>query len=104
MCWKQSRDFHQPIKSLYFNIDYTPFAKSRDKEISEWATKNAIEVGSAEDYVLYPILDGKNLAPKTQKPYLVFTPFKNHCLSILKVPKPNPFVFENKHFETFKGL
>jgi deoxyribodipyrimidine photo-lyase len=94
----QSIEKQQKIKSLYYNIDYTPFAKSRDKEIDEWANKKGIEVHSAEDYVLYPLLDGKNLSPKTQKPYLVFTPFKNHCLSQLTVPKANKFSFENKHF------
>ncbi len=27
----------QKINSLYYNIDYTPFAKRRDQEIDEWA-------------------------------------------------------------------
>lgn len=27
------------IASIYFNYDYTPFAKSRDKEIGDWAQK-----------------------------------------------------------------
>lgn len=42
-----------------------------------------------EDYGLYSILDKKNVSPKTGNPYLVFTPFKNHCLKNLEVRKPN---------------
>lgn len=33
------RAIHQThkISSIYYNYDYTPFAKSRDQEIEEWA-------------------------------------------------------------------
>lgn len=94
----------QKINSLFYNFDYTPFAKRRDLEIAEWAAKKGIEVHSAEDYVLYPILEGKNLSQKTQKPYLVFTPFKNHCLGNLTVGKPNAFEFQKAHFERSPAL
>jgi hypothetical protein len=48
----------QKISSIYYNYDYTPFAKSRDLEIEDWAKSEKIEVVSTEDYVLYPILEG----------------------------------------------
>jgi deoxyribodipyrimidine photo-lyase len=79
------------IKSIGFNYDYTPYAKKRDDEIIEWAKSQKIEVHSKEDYVLYPILEKKNVSPKTGNPYLVFTPFKNFCLKELTVPKPDTF-------------
>ena len=31
-----------PIKSVGFNIDYTPYAKKRDQEIKSWCDKNNI--------------------------------------------------------------
>ena len=34
------------IKSIYFNYDYTPFAKARDEEITKWGEKEGIEVCS----------------------------------------------------------
>ena len=53
--------------------------------------KNKLQTIVKEDYVLYNILDKKNVSPKTGNPYLVFTPFKNFCLKQLKVPKPDKF-------------
>ena len=35
------------IKSVYFNADYTPFAKRRDEEIEKWGSKHGIHVGTA---------------------------------------------------------
>lgn len=59
---------------------------------------------SYEDYLLYPILEGATLAPKSKKPYLVFTPFKNYCLTNNKVDKPDPFIFKPQHIQTFPAL
>ena len=67
------------INSIAFNYDYTPYAKKRDDQITNWAKTNNIQVLVAEDYPMYPILDKKNVSQKTGNPYLVFTPFKNHC-------------------------
>ena len=33
------------IKSIYFNTDYTPFAKKRDNAIKDWGKKHGIDVG-----------------------------------------------------------
>ena len=46
-------------------MDYTPFAKARDKAIEEWGQKEGIEVSSYEDYPLYPILENKTVSPKS---------------------------------------
>lgn len=32
----------EKINSIYFNYDYTPFAKTRDQEIIDWAKKENI--------------------------------------------------------------
>jgi deoxyribodipyrimidine photo-lyase len=61
----------QKIHSVYFNADYTPFAKERDAAIKAWCDKNKIEcVMSTSEYSL--------VDPSTMvKPYQRFTPFYN---------------------------
>lgn len=49
---------------------------------------------------MYQILNGQLLNKKTEKPYLVFTPFKKFCMANFKVSKPNPFdsfIFEKSN-------
>ena len=79
-----------PINSIGYNIDYTPYARERDTEIKEWATKNNIKIYEKEDYLLYDLLNGQT-KKKDDTPFLVFTPFKNHCMHNLKVREVNKF-------------
>jgi deoxyribodipyrimidine photo-lyase len=78
------------INSIGYNIDYTPYAKKRDKTIDEWAQDNKISMYKEEDYAMHNILSNETLN-KTNTCYLVFTPFKNHCIKNLTVRKPNNF-------------
>lgn len=48
------------------------------------------------------MLNGDLLNQKSQKPYLVFTPFKNYCLKNLKVRLPNPY--KSFNFEKINQL
>jgi len=86
------KDIHKKIgiKSLGWNIDYTPYAKRRDQLLREYCKKIGITFYEKEDYLLYDILEGATLK-KDGKPYLVFTPFKNHCMQNLEVRKINSF-------------
>jgi deoxyribodipyrimidine photo-lyase len=70
--------------SIYFNIDYTNYAKKRDKEIIDFSNKNNINCITKETYLLnnigtYLKIDGTE--------YLKFTPFKINALKT-NVPKP----------------
>lgn len=89
---KVLKDIHKKIgiNSIAYNIDYTPYAKKRDNEIKKWCNNENIILYEKEDYVLYNILDGNTLK-KDGKPYQVFTPFKNFCLTNLKVNEINNF-------------
>ena len=78
------------IKSIGWNIDYTPYSKKRDMILKNYCKKNGIIVYEKEDYLLYDILEGDTLK-KNKTPYLVYTPFKNHCMNNLKVRKINNF-------------
>lgn len=57
---------------------------------------------TAEDYGMYNHLNGETVNPKSEKPYLVFTPFKNFCLNNLTVAKPD--YFSDFDFETHENL
>jgi deoxyribodipyrimidine photo-lyase len=78
------------IKSIGFNIDYTPYAKSRDEEIEKWCAENNITVYKKEDYVLHDILEGATTKPTSREPYKVFTPFKRHCQRTGAPRHPDP--------------
>ncbi len=78
------------IESIGFNIDYTPYARKRDEEIMKWCEKEEIICYAKEDYALFDILDGQT-KKKDQTPFLVYTPFKNHCLTNLDVREVDKF-------------
>ena len=79
-----------PIESIGFNIDYTPYAKARDEKIKIWANANNISCYMKEDYALFDILDGQT-NKINQTPYLVYTPFMKHVLNNLDVREVNKF-------------
>jgi deoxyribodipyrimidine photo-lyase len=79
------------INSVGYNMDYTPYARERDNEINIWAKNNNIKIFCEEDYALYNILNNETINQTTQNAYLVFTPFKKHCIKTLIVRKPDKF-------------
>lgn len=78
------------INSIAYNLDYTPYARKRDEDIRKFAKKNEINLIEKEDYPLYDIINGQT-AKQDKTPYLVFTPFKNHCFNDLEVKEINKF-------------
>ena len=84
--------------SIYFNKDYTVYAKKRDEEIEKYCIKNNIKYNTSEDYLLSNM--GLFLK-KDGTPYLKYTPFKNHCKTFT-IPKPDNFKFSKKKFDKIK--
>ena len=78
------------ISSIAYNLDYTPYAKSRDAAIETWCKKIGAQLYTKEDYALHDILTGETTKPSDKTPYQIFTPFKNHC-SGRKIREPDPF-------------
>lgn len=75
------------INTIGFNKDYTPYARRRDEEISKWCEDKSIHLVTAEDYTLFPL--GSIYTGDKEKPYEVFTPFYNKCLTKIKeIDKP----------------
>lgn len=62
--------------SIYFNMDYTPYAKKRDTDIKRYCddSDDDIKCIMTEDYLLYPI---GTIVKKDGTYYRKYTPFKN---------------------------
>ncbi|MDZ7369564.1 MAG: DNA photolyase family protein [candidate division KSB1 bacterium] len=63
-----------PIKKLYFNQDYEPYALRRDNEVRKTAQEFGVEIHSFSDQTIFP---PDHITKADGKPYTVFTPFKN---------------------------
>lgn len=66
-----------PIQALYFNDDYTPYAKQRDKQIIELCKKKGIECIHTHDVSLYE--PGK-IRTGSGEYFQKFTPYYNQAL------------------------
>uniref|UniRef100_A0A6C0E8M1 Photolyase/cryptochrome alpha/beta domain-containing protein n=1 Tax=viral metagenome TaxID=1070528 RepID=A0A6C0E8M1_9ZZZZ len=75
------------IKTLGFNVDYSPYSKKRDQAIEDWAKKHQIKIINKEDHLLVNILEGATKSPNSDQPYKVYTPFYNNVKNI-KVMQP----------------
>lgn len=73
------------IASVIFNMDYTPYARKRDKKIEKLCQKKEIECHIIEDYLLAPI---GRFNKSNGEPYTIFTPFKNNGIKY-KIDKPS---------------
>jgi deoxyribodipyrimidine photo-lyase len=76
------------INAISFNLDFTPYAIKRDKNIIDWCNSQKIKVIHEEDYTLHKI---GTIVKDDKKPYQKFTPFYN-ASERYKVPKPEGFV------------
>jgi len=89
------------INSIGFNLDYSPYAKKRDKEILEFCEKKNIKVYAKEDMLLHNAMDNETFSGSNE-PYKVFTPFKKNLIN-RGVNKPNRFKsFKFKKYSELK--
>ncbi len=79
-----------PVKSVYTNNDYEPYARKRDDEVSKILASKNITFYSFKDHVIF---EKEEVTKDDGKPYTVFTPFKNRYLSILN----------QDHYKTFNS-
>lgn len=71
---------YQPT-AVYFNKDYEPYAKERDKKVSELLAINDIECYALKDQVIF---EENDVLKADETPYTVYTPYKNKWKSQLK--------------------
>ncbi len=72
------------VENIVFNMDYTPYALKRDKDITNFCKKKNINCNIIQDYLLNDI---GTFNKKNGDPYTVFTPFKNNGMKF-DVNKP----------------
>lgn len=73
-----------PIKKVFINRDYEPYAIKRDKEIGLLLKSNNIVLESFKDQVIF---EPSEVLKADKKPYTVYTPFKNKWLSLYQPVK-----------------
>lgn len=79
------------ITAVYCNEDYEPYATKRDQELKTWLNQNGILFSTHKDQVIFHKND---ILKDDQKPYTVFTPYKNKWLSLFKTHMSLPFTSE----------
>lgn len=62
--------------AIYFNMDYTPYARQRDKTIMKWGKQNDVVVNVFEDYLIHPI---GTILTSTGDPYVTYSAFRNNA-------------------------
>lgn len=67
------------INAIFFNRDYSPYARKRDDEIDTWCQSAGIECHSYADYYLY---EPGTITNGSGGYYKKFTPFYRHVLHI----------------------
>ena len=72
------------IDAIFFNRDYSPYAKARDKSVSDLCNRMSIECITSADYYLY---EPGSIKTGGGGYYKKFTPFYDTVLPI-NVPKP----------------
>jgi len=68
------------VKAIYTNTDYEPSAIRRDEEIAAYAYNNGITFTSFKDQVIF---EKNDILNESNKPYRVYTPYKNKWLAKL---------------------
>lgn len=86
------------IRSVFWNIDYEPYAVSRDREITDILHSKGVEVYNYKDQVIFE----KNEVVKDDgSPYIVFTPFSKKWLTNLGI---NGIPHENRSEDHLNSL
>ncbi len=71
---------NKPIKAVFTNRDYEPYAIQRDKAIEHFLTKNQVTFHSFKDQVIF---EQQEIVKNDGSPYVVYTAFKNKWLASL---------------------
>jgi len=94
--WKQLiRDY--PVKMVFTNHDYEPYALKRDEEIKKFLADNGISFSTFKDQVLF---EKKEIVKSDGLPYTVYTPYSRRWMAMLNddVLKSHPSEKLTGHF------
>ena len=91
---KLNEDFN--IAAIHTNRDYEPYARTRDKGVSEWAKEQGISFNRYKDQVFF---EPTEVLKDDGLPYTVYTPYKKKWLArfeqteLVVYPEPDPSSF-----------
>lgn len=77
-----------PFDAVYFNEDYSVYARKRDATIRTWCDKRSIKCVTHEDYGLLPLYDGL-LDKETMRPYKVLSQFYKKIQNTYEIRPPS---------------
>lgn len=83
-----------PIKAIYTNHDYEPYARTRDEKIAKLCAKNGVEFKTFKDQTIF---EKSEIVTDQENPYTVFTPYKNKWLKAL-----SPFYLKSYPVEKYE--
>lgn len=85
------------VQAVYFNKDYEPYARERDKSVYELLQKHNIACKGFKDHVIFEM---KEIVKEDGLPYTVFTPYSKKWLAKLNdfYLKSYPVEKHSKHF------
>ena len=78
--WKQILSENK-VEKVFFNHDYEPYARERDKKIYELLQENNIEIKNYKDQVIF---EKSEVVKDDNTPYVVYTPYSNKWKSKFK--------------------
>lgn len=86
---------HHSIQAVYFNEDYSVYAKKRDKEIITWCEKKNIRCQTKEDYGLLPLNKG---LLEDKRPYMVLAQFYKKIMKEIQIASVDSYKFKKDNF------
>lgn len=75
--WKQLLEDHD-IDNVYYNKDYEPYAKAREKRVSDFLNSKGIGFNGFKDQVIF---EESEVVKPDGKPYSIYTPYKRKWLA-----------------------
>ncbi|WP_409480183.1 cryptochrome/photolyase family protein [Pseudobdellovibrio sp. HCB154] len=84
-----------PIKAIYTNHDYEPYARTRDEKIAKLCAAKKVEFKTFKDQAIF---EKSEIVTDQENPYTVFTPYKNKWLKAL-----SPFYLKSYPVELYES-
>ena len=70
------------VKAIFYNKDYTPYARKRDAQIVKFCKSKGIQCCTKQDYTLHKI---NTILKEDNEPYRVFTHFYKNAIKNFKI-------------------
>jgi deoxyribodipyrimidine photo-lyase len=83
-------------ETLYFNHDYTPYARKRNEQVSNSLTQKGYVVKTAKDVVIF---EKDEILTGSDKPYTVFTPYKKNWLKKIEQDLPGRYELKSESLQ-----